>query len=228
MPFADPARVNAQVMALIGRPSQQEVPLNDVQAARVDAGMQILRAIAGNNQQSYFSSLTAMVTVTHNSFLPAHDGEPGIPSIIPFNGGTARDGYPRDSDEIDGMRENPSSFSGSASAVVAHDATDADGKRSPLSCFYSFINGRFKFTGYTAQVPLVQLTRAMADTGVPENYEPTLVKLMPIHLVRANSPYFDLAKELAREGKQDLVEIAGGAMRVLPVPNVTQAQKQSI
>src|SRR6266403_685886 len=112
MPSADPIRVIAQVYALLGRPDQQTLPINDVHGARVDAGMKILKAIASDPQSGHFGSLSTLVTLTNNSFLPAHDGKPGIPQIIPFAGANARAGVPAKPDEIDSFRESPELFTG--------------------------------------------------------------------------------------------------------------------
>ena len=101
---ADPIRIVAQVYSILGRPSQQKLPINDVHAARVAAGMEILRAIASNPQNGYHGSLCALVTVAHNAFLPAHDGEPGIPVITPFTAGAVMDGLVRDIRQIRAMK----------------------------------------------------------------------------------------------------------------------------
>lgn len=234
MAFADPQMVVASIYFYLGRPSQRKLNYRDVHAARIAAGMEVLKAIASNPQQSYFASLTTLVTVAHDAFLPGHDGEPGIPVIVPFDGAAAREGIPADPDEIDAYRSDIADtplYTGALDGQpVAHDQASPSGRISPIACRYSLVNGRLKFTGFSAQVPLVQLTRAMADTGIPENYEPTIVRLAIAKIVTTGSEYSNFARLCGIEGQQDLIEIAGGAMRVRPVgqPGIVAAQKQAI
>jgi len=231
MAFADLNRVHAAVYALLGRPDRSGLPYNDIYAARVDAGMAILRAIAENPQHGQFGAISTMVAVNHLSFLPAHTGKPGIPQIVPFAGANARAGVPAKPDEIDSYRESPDLYTGAVDGVpVAHDAADSSGKMSPISAFYSIDSGQVRFTGKSFEVPLIQLTREMANSGVPVEYEPTLVKLIPIRVTSTKSEYYQLAVALAADGKQDLIEIAGGAMKSAPVrarADIVAEQKQS-
>lgn len=228
----DPQRVVASIEAILGRPAFNVLPPQDIHAARIHSGMEVLRAIARNSQNGYFGSLSALVTLTHNQFLPAHDGEPGIPRIVPFEGAEPRDGIPADPDEIDSYRNDSTDkplFTGALDGkAIPHDRQDANGLLSPLSCRYSIVNGVFKFTGFSAQIPLIQLTRSMADTGVPENYEPTVIKLTIPQLVRADDKLYQLAMQYQSWGQQDLLLIQKGEMQVPPVPAVTQAQKAII
>ncbi len=231
MPFADPNRVIAKVYATINRPSQEVLPVEDVQAFRVDAGMEILRSISRSPQNGHFGELATLVGVAHNSFLPGHEGELGIPFIVPYAGADAREGIPSSPDEIDAYRLNPSSFTGAVDGiVVAHDQQGADGKMSPLACRYSFANQRFKFTGVSAQIPMIQPTRSMADTSIPENYEPTLVKLIIPRAVKPGTPFFQAAQMFRADGLQDLVAIEKGELVVKPlrsVPKIEEEQKQA-
>lgn len=213
-----PDRVNAAVYALLGRPDQSVLPYQDVVAARILSGMEVLRAITANPQNGYFGSLETLVSVAHNAFLPAHDGEPGIPQIVPFAGADAIAGKPAKPEEIDSWRAYSAVYSGSYDGVaVAHNAADVNTVQSPTSGRYSIVNKLFKFTGLSAQVPLVQLTRTMADTGIPENYEPTVVRLTAGRLGHAAS---------MQAGLEDLRLISAGSMQVPPLPNVEMAQKQ--
>lgn len=239
MPFADPTRVanhikdilNATTAGWGGAINDARRSDGAISQARIDSGMEILRAIAGNPQHGDFGSIATLIAVNHNQFLPAHDGEPGIPQIVPFAGADPREGIPADPDEIDSYRGDLTAspiYSGALDGQsVAHDAA-AVGRISPTSCRYSMVNGYFKFTGLSAQVPLIQLTRAMADTGVPENYEPTIVKLSIPKLVKEGDNLAQYASQYAADGKQDLIEITGGAMRVRPLPNIVIGQKAVI
>lgn len=229
MPSTNPTRVAAYIYAALGRPSQAVLPARDVHAARIEAGMEILRAIAGSPQNSFHGSLASLVTVAHNAFLPAHDGEPGIPVITPFSGGTPVDGTPEKPGRIDSYRADPltSIYTGTSDGVrVAHDAADALGLPSPIAGRYSIVNGRLKFTGLSAQVPLIQLTRTMADTGVPEQYEPTVVKLAIPKLNIAGRE--GVQRFYAAAGERDLQLIREGSLEVQPVPNVELAQKAGV
>jgi hypothetical protein len=229
---ADAQRVVRTVYLLLGRSSQQELPAQDVQAARIESGMEVLRAIASNAKGGYFQSLAAPVGVPHDSFLPAHDGEPGIPRIVPFEGADAREGLWADPDDIDSWRnDSPTApiYTGAGDGLaVAHDQPDSDGRPSPVTPRYSLVGGRLKFTGLSAEVPLVQLTRAMADEEVPEAFEPTVIKLTVGRLVKPGDAMFAFAAQMRAEGLQDLVDIKGGAVQVAPVPDVAVAQREVI
>lgn len=240
MPSADATRVTNHIIDILnatqagwgGAINDGRRSADAIAQARIESGMEILRAIAGNAKHGDWGSLATLVSVNHNQFLPAHDGEPGIPVITAFNGGPALDGIPADPDEIDSYRLDPvasSIFTGGSDGVrVAHDVAGSDGLPSPIACRYSIVNGRFKFTGYSATVPLIQLTRSMADTGVPENYEPTIVKLSIPKLVKEGDNLSAYAAAYSQAGQQDLIEIAGGARSVNPVPDVVVAQKSGL
>lgn len=202
-----------------------------VTAARIQSGMEILRAVACNMKNGYWGSFAVPVTVAHNAFLPAHDGEPGIPIIVPYAGATSREGEPASPSQIDSWRSDPATsiYTGGYDGVkVAHDAVGGDGLMSPISARYSLINKRLKFTGYTAQVPLVQLTRSMADTGVPENYEPALVKLSIPKMIKPGDNLYTIAQQIGQLGQKDLADIIRGAMDVPPLPMVEVAQKAGV
>jgi hypothetical protein len=205
--------------------------IDAIRQARIESGMEILRAISRNPMHGYYGSYTVLITVAHNAFLPDHDGEPGIPIIVPYAGAAAREGRPKSPDKIDSYRNDSASspaYTGSASgAAVGHDQGYM-GRPSPVSCFYSIVNQRFKFTGYSAQIPLVQLTRTMADASVPESYEPTLVKLAIPKLVKEGSNLSLYAGEYRALGQEDLVQIEGGVLKVRAVPNVAASQKYAL
>lgn len=218
MAYADPTRVAAMIYQLLDRPGQQALHYNDVHAARIDSGMAIIKAIAENPENGEYGPLATLVTINHNQFIPGHSGKPGLPIIVPFVGASGRDGVWAEPDEIDSYRANPASYTGAVGATVAHDQAGPNNTPSPLACRYSVVQGRFKFTGYSAQLPLVMLTREMADTAVPEVYEPTLVKLSLIKLVKPKNELFAYARALDQLGREDLMEIKGGKVTVKPVP----------
>lgn len=195
--------------------------------ARIQSGWEVLRAIAANPNSSYFGSLAALVTVAHNALMPSYEGEPGIPVITPYNGGAVIDGVPAEPGQIDSYRAS-NLYTGAYDGVnVAHNAADSS-QPSRMAGRYSIVNGRFKFTGYTAQIPLIQLTRAMADTGVPEAFEPTVVKLSITKLIKPGDAAHTLAAGYQQLALVDLQAIRGGAMEVPPVPGIEAAQKAGV
>lgn len=200
-----------------------------IEQARIESGMEVLRAIASNPQNPHYAALVNLVDVEHGAQLPDFDGVPGIPVIVPFVGADPREGIPADPDEIDSYRadvtDSPIYTGALDGTAVAHDQRTQSGRMSPVACRYSLVNGRLKFTGLSAQVPLVILTRTMADTGIPENYEPTVVKLAIAKLVKEGDNLERYAPAYAAAGKQDLIEIMGGAPKVPPVPDIVMAQK---
>lgn len=228
---ADPQRMNAQIYAVLDRPGFVELPKGDVDAARIDSGMAVLKAIAANPTNGNFGPLATLVSIGHNQFLPSHIGNPGIPLIVPFAGADAREGVLAEPQEIDSYRANPAGYTGGLDGVVVpHDQKDASNNPSPLACRYSIVQGRFKFTGLTAQLPLVQLTRQMADTGVPDVYEATIVKLSILKLVKPSSEFFGIARAYDLLGREDLVEIQGGKVMVkaVPMPGQIPSQKEVV
>lgn len=237
MAYADPTRVERHIKFILNAATTwagavEKAIYNDdaITQARVESGLEILRAVAQNPQSPHFGALSALVTVTHDDFLPDHDGEPGVPVIVPFAGGEPGEGVPADPDEIDSWREDAGGVYSDVlgTGAVAHDEADGEGRPAPVSRRYSIVSGRLKFTGHSAQIPLVQLTRQKADEEVPLAYEPTLVKLSVGKLVKEGDRLVGLYGLYAQAGQQDLVEIAGGAPAVSPVPDVAAAQKAGV
>lgn len=296
---------------------------NAIENARRQAALEVLGAISGNPQHGYYGELSSLVTVAHNSFLPAHDGEIGVPRIVPFAGAAARDGIKADGDEIDSYRLSPESYTGALDGIVIpHDQPNANrvegailthslftggigyavgdtgtvnagdglasyevlsvvpitgavatyslinrgsgydvanaidtifggvqpgagigfavniltigatgtGKHSPISCRFSIVASYFKFTGLSAQIPMMVISETMRDTKIPLRLGPTVVKRALPKLVKPGDAVYLIAGAYGQDGKQDLVEIAGGAMSVRPVkavPDIVQALKQN-
>lgn len=232
MAYANVQAVVAKVYAALGRPSQQKLPARDVHASRVEAGFEILRAIAANPQNGHYGPLSELVAVAHDDQLPAHDGEMGIPVITLFDGGPVVAGKPADPDEIDSWRSDVFGvYTGALDGVfVPHDQADAAGLPSQLAGFYSVVAGRFKFTGHSAEVPVVRLTREKAGEQVPEVYEPTLVKLTIAGVLKGGRLPELVAAGAAYEaaGREDLMLIKQGEAFVPPVPKIVLAQKTAI
>lgn len=238
MPFADPTRTENQIKDILNAATagygaaidNLKYTAGAITAARIGSGVEVLRALAANPQNGYHGSLSTPITVTHNQFLPGHDGEPGIPLIVPFAGAAARAGVPAAPDEIDSYRDDATLalYTGALDGGTPHDQADPQGMPSAISCRYSIINGLIKFTGLSCQIPLIQLTREMANTGVPEVFEPTLIKLSIPKLVKEGDNVYLFAREYYAMGREDLQEIMRGAMKVRPAPPIVTAQKEVI
>lgn len=199
--------------------------LDSITAARIESGKEVLRAISRNSQSGYYAGLVELMPVEHNGKLE-YDGELGIPRIVPFAGAPPIEGFPADPDEIDSYRNDTDELR--LYSEVLHDQPDALGQRSAVAAKYSIVNGVFKFTGYSAEIPMIQLTDEMADTKIPANFAPTVIKLTPAKLVKEGDNLASIAGAYLQEGKNDLVEIEGGAREVKPLPNISIAQKTVI
>lgn len=104
------------------------------------------------------------------------------------------------------------------------------GVQSPLSCRFSIVSSYFKFTGFRARIPMITITEEMRDTKIPLRLGPAVVKLAIPKLVKPGDALSLIAGAYAADGKQDLVEITGGAMQVRPVragPDIVPAIKQN-
>lgn len=205
--------------------------LEAIANARRSSAYEVLRAVASYPEGGYFGELAELVEVEHDDFLPGHDGEPGIPQIIPFDGATARAGIPADPDAIDSYREDPLGlYTGALGVATAHDQPDANGMPSPVSCRYSIVSDFFKFTGLSAAIPLIVITDEKADEKVPLSLAPTVVKLSIPKLVKEGDNLYLYSREYYAMGQEDLIGIMGGMMKVRPIPQpqIITAQKQSI
>jgi hypothetical protein len=232
---ADPTRIEDRIKSILnackawgGIITVSVYFADEITAVRIEAGWEVLRAIAESPQNGCHGSLCTPIPILNNAFLPAHDGEPGIPMIVPFTGATAQAGDPATASQISSYREDPLglyALDPVTTAPVAHDAADSQGLPSPVSCRYAIVKGRFQFTGKTAEIPLIQLSRAMADTGVPANYEPTVIKLAIPKLRKEGTNLGAIAQGYAQAGADDLAAIRAGAMTVSPVPDIESFQR---
>lgn len=226
MPAVNTDRIIAQVYAICGRPSPQELPWKDVNAAVIAGAVEVATTIATNPQHGDFGALATLVSIAHNAFIPAHDGEPGVPVIVPFADADAISGVPARPEQIDAYRATPDVFTGAYEGVsVPHDEADAHGRQSPLAGFYSIIADYFKFTGFSAEIPLVQLSRSSVPSGLADTYEPTIVKVALRYLMRPGAAWNEICAKFATLGEQDLEEIRKGASQVPPVPIIEVEQR---
>lgn len=202
-----------------------------IAAARIAAGKAVLRAIFSYPQGEYYGGFVVMTAVAHDAFIDSSKTV-GVPWIIPFDGGVAREGIPADADEIDAYRLYPELYSGAVDGVtIAHDAKDGLNRQSPVACRYNITGRRLKFTGFSATVPLMpEITDELASASIPQGVSPAVVKLAIPLLVKEGDNLAAIAREYGADGKQDLVEIAGGAIRVRPVravADIMAEQKQT-
>jgi len=236
MAYADPTRMYNHILDILnaaaegawgGDVSDGRRSQDAIENARIQSGMEVLRAISMNPENGHYGALVQDIAVEHNTQIPDHDGETGIPKIVPFDGSAAREGIPADPDEIDSYRNDTLGLYSAAldGTSVLHDQPDQNNLPSPVSLKYSIVAGRFKFTGLSAVIPMIQLTREMADAQIPENYEPTVVKLSIAKTVKEGDNLYQYAQAYAQAGQQDLMQIMSGALQVSPVPEIAMAQK---
>jgi len=239
MAFADPIKIEAHIADILnaaaswgGAIASARRSSQAITQARIESGMEILRCIAANPKNGYHASLATLTDVTHDQLLPAFDGEPGIPLIIPFASGKEMAGVPADPDEIDSWRNDLSAFPIYTGAVddvfTAHDQPDDNNMPSAVAGRYSIVNGLFKFTGKTAKIPLIILTWTLADTKIPEAYTATNVKLAIPKLVKEGDNLAQYASAYAQAALLDLQQIMAGAMNVAPIPDLAMAQKAGV
>lgn len=114
---------------------------------------------------------------------------------------------------------------------VPHNQADSDGYQSPISCRYNITARRFMMTGYSAQIPMVpDITDTLVDTRMPKGAAPANVKRAIPLLLKEGDNLVAIAREYGMDGKQDLIELAGGAMKVRNVRSVAEVvaeQKQT-
>lgn len=194
--------------------------------ARQESALEVLGAIAMNPNHGYFGELSALVAHAYvdgenDVVLAAHDGEVGVPKIVPFADAIPRDGIWADPDQIDAWRqetEDRPRFTGALDGRgKPHSVADANGNMSPLACRYSIVSSRLKFTGYSCLVPMIIITTTMRDTKIPIRLGPAVVKLSIPKLVKPGDVLYQIAGAYGAEGQRDRVEVASGAMSVRPV-----------
>jgi hypothetical protein len=226
MPPTRNEQIRRVVYMILGRPSQQRLHYRDVDTLVIQAAKQVLRTIVSNPNHPYLSSLMQLVTIGDGEFLPKHEGEPGIPLIVPFPGAEPRAGIPADPDEIDSYKNDLTSgpgykaiYSGAVDQrpVACNEAT-AKGRVSPTACRYSIKDGLFRFTGDSAQVPLIIFdTAADPTTQVPTEYDPALLRLAISWMGQPWDKFYPICVRFAQESREDLRMIAAGSRKVNPI-----------
>lgn len=221
------------------KPNPGDADNNPITHARRFNSARVLKAIASNPKHGNFGDLMTLVDAEHNSFL-TYDGEVGIPRIVPFEGATAREGEEATPDQIDSWRLDAeyaaeegafSAYTGALDGVaIPHNLADANGRPSPISCRYSIIAAYFKFTGFSAQIPMIRIDDDMIDNKIPFDLAPTVIKLSIPMSVKEGDNLYQIAPMYGALGEGELIRIAGGEMKAQPVPmpNIVTAQKTVI
>lgn len=189
----------------------------DLEEATREGAMLIARAILSNPShvhRNLFISSTA-TALTHGGELPDMAGENDLIEIKPHSAGSFAVGQRRDVQEIQSYRDNPSSIYDS----VAHNASG-----SRLSGYYAFYNGRFYFTGDSAQGYFPSISRTNVMTSIPDEYESTWVALSVGLTPKEGDNVFPIAQYYMNHGERDLVAIASQGI-IQPLPTVSRAQK---
>lgn len=129
-----------------------------------EAALDIAAAICSNpkhpHRNLYISA--SPTSLTHGGELPDMAGENDLIEIQKYSGGSFVVGLPKDAQQIDSYRENPSSLYGSVSHTT---------QNSPLAGFYNISNGRFRFTGFAAQIYSPSISRSTVTGLIPDEYE---------------------------------------------------------
>ena len=181
--------------------------------ARLKATTDVIRAIARNPSNGYWGAIALPVNVLHNQLLPEHEGEIGIPEIVPFTNAQPRAGVPADPDDIDSYRNDFLGLYTRAFGVsTAHNMADVAGMPSRVSGYYSIVANRIKFTGATCKIPMIQLTDSTLNSKLPYAYVPTVAKLAPMYALKEGDNIMSMVQMLYADGKQDLQMIMQGAM----------------
>lgn len=244
--YADPSELDEQIADVINAAATWGGTIKDgkrsaeaIALAREQSWIEVIRAVAGNLKSPHWATLAQYVAHVipdgeDGVFLEDHVGEIGIPKIIPFAGALPRTAVPSDADEIDGYRLETADkprFTGEGDGVgVPHDEADDEGEMSSISCRYSIENNYLKFTGVTCSVPMVIITADILVNKIILALSPAVTKRAIPKLVKPGDNLALIAGEYGKDGKQDLVEIAGGAISARPVKSVADiitAQKQN-
>lgn len=186
------------------------------EAAR-EGAMMIARAIVSNPahvHRNAFVSGTA-TTLTHQGELPDMAGEMDLVQIQPYNGAGWQTAIPRDVQQIESFRLNPSSIYD----TIAHDTTG-----SRLGGYYAIANGRFYFTGYAARGYFPVIARDTVTGLIPDEYEDVWVKISTGLTLKEGDNMGDIASFYMNLGQQDLFAITNmGVVKAMPAVPKAQA-----
>lgn len=238
--FADVDDITSQINHICNRsPANVFSPVGDtsesadkrysdgaIESARRMAAHKIFSAIGSNPSHPYWGQLKTDVPVANGGVIPPYYGEIGVPQIS-VNGGTYRNGYPADGDEIDSWRNDESgtfsNFYGTEDDQAYNETTDPDDVMSPMALKYNTGGGVLVYTGSNAKIPMIAVpgnlsdAEDMADNKIPFNLAALNVKLALPLLVKEGDNLFRTAAFLGQQGENELLQVAGGAVKVQPI-----------
>ena len=182
-----------------------------------EGAMMIAQAIVSNPKhvhRNLFMSPTA-TALTHGAELPDMAGPLDIVEIKRHSAGDFRPGQLRDVQEIDSIRND---------TLYIYDGVSHTNAHSRNSGFYATANGRFYFTGYSAQAYFPVISRTTVTTLIPDEYEPTWVKLSVGLSIKEGDNLESIAQFYMNLGLADLGAIASMGV-VQSLPTAEQARK---
>lgn len=198
-----------------------------VTKSRIWATIEVVTAIAENRSHGFWGALAEMYEVDHNELLPPHRGEHGIPQITVSGYDEEIAGIPADPDDIDSWRNDTLGLhSRLCGETVPHDTVDSNGVPSHLAGKYSIVNSLVKFTGESCEVPIIRFDEARCATKTPEFALPTIVKLAVWFNQKEGDNIAPIAMQMYQAAQADLEMIRGGALKVNPISDVMQFQKE--
>lgn len=190
-----------------------------IRQAVKEAALHIAQAIVVNPDHVHRNAFVSATptALTHSSELPDMAGEPTVIEIQPYSGADWQSGVPRDVDQIESFRANPSNL---------YSALSHTTQNSPLGGYYAMLNGRIYFTGYACRAYFPVISDATVTTLIPEEYEGTWVALAVGKTVKEGDNLFDIAQYYYQNGINDLTLITQMGS-VLPLPNLVEQATQS-
>jgi hypothetical protein len=182
-----------------------------------EAALLVARAICSNpnhvHRNVYVSATPT--SLTHAGELPDMSGEMDLIQIQPYEDANWISGVPRDAQQIEAFRSNPSLLY----SALNHDAED-----SPLGGYYAIAGGRFYFTGYAARGFFPVISRTTVGTLIPDEYQSTWVSLAVGMTVKEGDNLAPIAGYYLQIGSGDLPAIAAMGT-VQPTPDPERARR---
>jgi hypothetical protein len=184
-----------------------------IRQAIKEGALTIARTIVSSARHVHrglFVSNTPTEFLTSGAELPDMSGEMDLIEIQPYEDGPWQTGVPREVQQIEAYRANPSNLY----STLAHDA-----ENSPLGGYYAITNQRLHFTGYKARGYFPVINQSTVHTIIPDEYESTWVALSVGKTVKEGDNLFEIASYYYQMGVADLAVIEQmGVMQPLPTP----------
>lgn len=153
--------------------------------------------------------------LTNGGEMPDMAAEPDVIQIKPYVNGPWITGVSRDVQQVEAFRTNANSL---------YSTLNHNTQNSPLSGYYAIHNGRFYFTGDSAQVYMPVISTSTVTTLIPDEYESTWVSLSVGLTVKEGDNLFPIAQYYYNMGMNDLSAVAGMST-VQPVPSPELAKQ---